>query len=186
MIENLLLSKNSVFTLEDIRGLWGTISSETFKQRIYRLTKKNDIKLIRIRKGVFIIEGKDYNSYECANKLNSPSYISFETVLFDEGLIFQRPSSILSSSLQTKKIIADLKIYNYRKIKKSVLLNNIGIEFKDNYYVATKERALLDYLYVNGISYFDNLRSIDFVKAKEIVLIYEDLNLEKQLKKLCN
>jgi hypothetical protein len=42
-------------------------------------------KLIRVRRGLYA-KDKDYNRFELATRINTPSYISFETVFTGSGL----------------------------------------------------------------------------------------------------
>ncbi len=70
-----------------------------------------------------------------------------------------------------------------------ILTNINGIKKEDNYFIATKERAVLDILYVNDNFYFDNLRSLDFKKAKSLISIYKGsgsryVNISKSLNDL--
>ena len=71
----------------------------------------------------------------------------------------------------------------FRKLKDIVLYNSKGVINKDNYSIATKERAFLDMIYLFPNYYFDNLRSIDWEKCKELVEIYNNKQLIKRLTK---
>lgn len=51
------------------------------------------------------------------------------------------------------------------------MTNSLGIQKKDNYYIASKERAFLDTIYLNQSYYFDNLSSIDWEKCFEMIII---------------
>jgi len=50
--------------------------------------------LIRLTRGVFA-KNKDYNPKELATSIYTPSYISFETVLREAGVIFQHYDTII-------------------------------------------------------------------------------------------
>jgi len=67
----------------------------------------------------------------------------------------------------------------FRKLKDSVLFNFAGIIIKDNYSVATTERAFLDMIYLFPNYYFDNLKSINWEKCDELVKIYNNKELIK-------
>jgi len=75
----------------------------------------------------------------------------------------------------------NLKI-RYRKLKDEVLLNKKGIVDKGTYFEASRERAFLDMLYLYPEYYFDNLRSIDWDKCEELVLVYKKKALITSLK----
>ena len=171
-MEKMLLEKRTIFST-NILGYYLDIDNyDTLKKRIYRLTKGN--KLTRLKRGLFYITLKDYSKYECANFLYPPSYVSFETVLQLSGFIFQPYTSIFSAAIRNKKYFVDNTKYIYRKIDKEILVNIKGIEKRKNYFIATPERAVLDMIYVNENFYFDNLRNLDFEKAKYLSSIYKD------------
>ncbi len=65
-----------------------------------------------------------------------------------------------------------------KKLKDDLLFNPEWIEVKNNYSIASKERAFLDTLYIFWETYFDNLDDIDFEKVKELMKIYNSRKLE--------
>ena len=138
--------------------------------------------MYHIRKGLYS-KDKNYNRAEMATKVYKPSYISFETVLQDEGVIFQNYKSIKVASYKTLSLVVDKQNINFRKIKDTTLLNHEGLIKHDGYYVASKERAILDTLYLDKRYHFDNLRNVDWNKIQRLVKIYENKNLEKEV---CN
>ena len=179
-LSNLLRSKNTVFTFKDVSLVWGEISAERAKKRIYRYVKSG--KLYAVRRGVYAKE-KNYDKVELAVKIYTPSYVSFETVLAKAGIIFQFYTQIFAASYLTREITADKQVYSYRKIKDSILTNNAGIERKNNYAIASAERAFLDVLYLNKDYHFDNLSPLDWDKVFEVLPIYKNKRMEKKAKK---
>jgi len=75
-----------------------------------------------------------------------------------------------------------MQAYTFKKIKDTILTNNAGVEDKNNYSVATKERAFLDTIYLNKDYHFDNLSSLDWDKIFEILLIYDNKRMTKNVK----
>jgi len=69
----------------------------------------------------------------------------------------------------------------FRKLKNIVLYNSTGIVNKDNFSIATVERAFLDMIYLFSNQYFDNLDKIDWEKCREIVKIYNNKQLVLRL-----
>ena len=47
--------------------------------------------------------------------------------------------------------------YIYRQLRPEILFDPNGVESKDGYFMATKERAISDMLYFNPKYYFDNI-----------------------------
>ncbi len=177
-LSEILRSKQTVFSFKDIALLWGS-SDSAARVRVNYYLKKGD--LYHIRRG-FYAKDEDYNRYELATKIYTPSYISFETVLRKEGLIFQHYSQIFVASYLTRQIAAEGQTYIYRKIKDAVLTNDIGIEHKANYYIASPERAFLDMIYLNKNYHFDNLSVLDWNKVFEILPGYSNKRMEKEIK----
>lgn len=167
----------TVFTFQEIALLFPEISNQSLKDKLSHAVKTH--KLLRLRKGIFAKES--FNHLELANKVYTPSYISLETVLKKEALIFQDYKTIFASSYLTRKLnVSGVDIY-YRKLKYEVLLNNFGIINEKNYTIASKERAFLDAIFFYKDYHFDNLTSLDWNKVKEMKKIYESKILESRV-----
>ena len=179
-LSKIYLSKNSVFTAKDIALLWQNTDFGLVKSRINYYVKRG--KLYHIRRGIYA-KDKSYNELELATKIYTPSYISLETVLAKEGVIFQYYKTIFVISYLTRRIKANGHEIQIRKIKNEVLVNSQGIIQKENYSIATKERAFLDALYLYKNYHFDNLDALDKNKVFDLVNIYKNKQLIKRVKK---
>jgi len=177
-ILQILRKNNSVFTFKDIALIWGETNPRNVQKKIYRYIKAG--KLYPIRRGIYA-KDKNYNKLELATKIYTPSYISFETVLAEKGVIFQHYSQIFVASYLSREIECDGQKYIFKKIKNSALTDGTGIETKDNFYAATAERAFLDAIYLYKDYHFDNLESINWDLCFKIVPIYKNNNLKKKL-----
>ena len=162
-------SKKTVFTFKGLVLLWGETNADFVKKKIYRYIKLD--KMNSIRKGIYS-KDKNYDRYELATKIYTPSYISFETVLGAAGVTFQLYGQIFVASYQTKEIECDEQKYSFHKIKDEILTNQAGIESRENYSIASPERAFLDVIYIYKDYHFDNLSSLDWVKVYGILPIY--------------
>lgn len=171
-------SKSTVFTAKDLALLWSETDTNLVKRRAYRYVKSG--KLHAVRRGIYT-KDKNYDRLELATKIYTPSYISMETVLAKEGIIFQHYSQIFVASYLTREITCDGEIYVFRKFRDSVLTNLAGIEKKEHYFIASKERAFLDMVYLHKNYHFDNLGSIDWEKCFAILSIYENKEMAKRL-----
>lgn len=171
-------SKNTVFTFKDISLIWGDVAADSVKAKINYYVKTG--KLYPIRRGIYA-KDENYNKFELATKIYTPSYISLETVLIKEGVIFQYYKDIFVVSYLARKIVCDNQTYNFRKVKDTILANTLGLERKENYYIAKKERAFLDMLYLYKDYHFDNLESIDWEVCFELLPVYGKKNLVKKL-----
>ena len=161
--------------------LWQDSGSSATRVRLSYYVKRGAIH--RLRKGIYA-KTMDYSKYELATRIFTPSYVSFETVLAKEGLIFQVYDSVYVASYTTREITIDKHVYSYKTIKNTVLMNSIGIENKNETSIATKERAFLDTLYINNDYHSDTLRSLDWDKVFQILPIYDNQRMTKKVKQL--
>src|SRR3990172_5430811 len=166
---DLMRSKNTIFTTKDVSLLWQESDVNFVRKKLYRYIKAG--KLYSVRKGVYA-KDKNYEKYELATKIFTPSYLSFETVLAKAGVVFQFYSQIFVASYLTRELVIDEQAYSLKKIKDPILTNRAGMEAKGNYFIASAERAFLDVVYLNKEYYFDNLSGIDWNKVMEILPIY--------------
>jgi hypothetical protein len=177
----ILKSNKTIFTSTDIAILWGETVTPATLVRINYYVQKGE--LIKLRKGIYA-KSKDYNRWELATRIFTPAYISFETVLAKEGLVFQLYEKIYVASYVTREITIDGQVYSLRKVKDSVLTNPMGVEHREETSIATKERAFLDTLYVYSDYHFDNLQGLDWEKVLEILPVYSNKRMEKAVKRL--
>jgi predicted transcriptional regulator of viral defense system len=138
-----------------------------------------------------------------ANTLYGPSCISFESALAFYGLIAERPQMITSLAIGDSKLFkTPVGNFQYRAIAPSkfkIGINYINLGKEVGYFIATREKALVDFVYrtsgirtLNQLSYylFEEMRidksmfgSFDFKKIKEIASLY-DKNSVKMLGEL--
>lgn len=179
-ITELYKSSKTVFTGKDLSLIWQETDPDALKSKIAYYIKQGD--LIRLSRGVFA-KDKNYNVKELAASIYKPSYISFETVLREKGVVFQHYESIfVAGPWPRTKTIDQTKIV-FKKLKEEVLFSPEGINHKDNYSVASLERAFLDTIYLSPQYYFDNLQSIDWDKCFHLVKIYHNKQLIKRLRR---
>ena len=109
----------------------------------------------RLVKGKYILSNSNISDFEKAGVILSPSYISLESALTFYGILPQFTYSITSVTTQkTRKYEIGGKEYEYAKIKKSLFSDYIK---KDNFLIATPEKALIDLIYLAS----KKLRKID-------------------------
>ncbi len=183
-MDNLLLklyqSPKTILTTKDIALIWQETDKYKLNNKIAYYAKRGN--LIRLRPGIFA-KTKDYDPKELGTSIYSPSYISFETVLRENGIIFQYYETIFLASYTRREIKCGGHTFSYRKLKDEVLYNQAGIASKNGYGIAGKERAFLDMIYLFPSYYFDNLNAIDWNKCLELVKIYKNKELSKRLNK---
>lgn len=168
-ILDIMRSSKTVFTFKDVVLLWGESDVNFVKKKINRYVRAG--KLNAIRRGVYS-KDKNYDKYELATKIYTPSYVSLETALGAAGITFQLYGQIFVVSYTTKEIECDGQRYSYKKIKDTILTNQTGIESRENYSIASPERAFLDVVYLHKDYHFDNLSVLNWEKVYEILPIY--------------
>jgi hypothetical protein len=178
-ISAILKSKKTVFTFKDISLLWGLTDRKSAVAGINYYVSTGD--LYRIRRGIYA-KDKDYDKVELASRIYTPAYVSFETVLARVGMIFQYYSQIFVASYLTRELIIDGQTYVYRKIKDTVLTDAAGVLNQDGTAVATKERALLDTIYINTDYHFDNLGALDWDRVFDILPLYNNKRMAKKVR----
>jgi len=180
LIAKLYQSSKTILTIKDLALIWQENDNNSLKSKTAYYVKQKD--LIRLTRGVFAKEN-NYNSKELATSIYTPSYISFETVLREAGIIFQHYDAIFVASKWPKTMVIDKDTLTFRKLKDAVLFNPVGIVNKDNFSIASSERAFLDMIYLFPNYYFDNLKAINWEKCDEIVKIYHNKQMIKRLNK---
>lgn len=180
LMAKLFGSKRTVFTSKDLAVIWGENRPSNLKAKVAYYVKEGA--LVRITRGIFSLsQGCDLK--ELAGKIYTPSYMSFETVLRESGVIFQHYESIFLAGKWTKTVVLNGQDFVFRKLKDIILYNPSGVLLDGNYNIATTERAFLDMLYLFPNYYFDNLRPINWKKCSNLLPLYRDKALLKRFKK---
>jgi len=177
-LEILLRSPRTVFSTKDAALLWGEEKEKVITNRLIKYVKAG--KLVRVRRGIYA-KDKNYNRFELATRIYTPSYISFETVLTHAGINFQYYGNIFVATYVTREIEVDGQNISFIRMKDYVLSETVGIEHKDGIAMATKERAFLDRIYVSKDYHFDNLTVLDWDKVFEILPAYNNKRMEKKV-----
>ncbi len=137
-----------VFSLSDIRK----VDPGFHRTRLTEWQTKGYI--LKLRRGHYMFSDLPLNErvlFIIANRLYHPSYISFEMALSHYGLIPEGVYSVTSASTQkTVNFKTPLAPFIYHKIKPSLFFGYcLEKEKGQNYKMASMEKALLDYLYLN-------------------------------------
>lgn len=154
LTKKLIESELILVSSKTLRDLFGVKSERTY-YRIVNDFIKNNV-LIILEKNKYCIAGKNVDTFEMANFLYQPSYVSLETALNYWGVLSQFPFEI--TSITSKKGISkkfDEKIYNYSHIA----LKYFGMfTKKNNMLIALPEKALFDQIYLAS----KGLKAINF------------------------
>ncbi len=178
-LDVLLRSPKTVFSTKDVALLWGEEAENAARVRLNSYVRTG--KLIRVHRGIYA-KDKNYDRFELATRIYTPSYISFETVLTRSGINFQHYDNIFVASYVTREITADNQKISFVRMKDYVLSNTTGIEHSGGYAIATKERAFLDRIYISKDYHFDHLDVLDWDKVFEMLPVYHNQRMEKKAK----
>lgn len=168
--ELLIKKPNRVFDTNDLALIWGYNNATKITDLVGYYCDEG--KLFRLKGGLYsTVENPD--ELEIAQKALVPSYVSFYTALRIHSVVFQWYETIFSASCIGRILEIKGRRYEYKKLKTSVFFNPVGVDQKDGYNLASRERAICDTLYLNPKAYFDNLNGVDIDKLKEISKIYK-------------
>ncbi len=174
----------SLFSLSDFARLFNINNRSTLYKRIQRLEKEGIIQ--KLIKGKYLFLFNPTNDWAIANYLYQPSYVSLESALSFYGMITGFPYKITSlTSKKPRTFYANQKEFQYSQISQRFFW---GYEKKENFLIAEKEKALLDYLYfsLKGLRSFDEnefeLRELDQKKLRLYAKLFKDDRLLKIIK----
>lgn len=183
--------KNLYFTVEDVANVLN-IKQSSARVMCSRYVKNGFF--IRLKNNFYILsENWDKFSREdflrISNYLQVPSYISYMTALMKYGVTTQVQRNYFEScSLKRTKVFNVKGIeFKYYKIRKDYYF---GFERKDNIFLATKEKAFIDalYLYCFGKYRIDfsslDLDKLDKEKIIEIIGVFPS-RTKKIVRKIC-
>lgn len=112
--------------------------------------------LIELRKGMYVINDlyfkEKISPLYLANQIYQPSYISLEYALSEYELIPERVNVITSiATRKTAYFKNDFGMFKYTKIKNNYFFGYQMIDINGQKVLySTREKALLDYLYINS------------------------------------
>jgi predicted transcriptional regulator of viral defense system len=169
--------KNTIFITKDMLRDVSNENEESLSKSILRWCKRGE--LLKLKNGLYITKetySKHINTDGfielIANKLRTPSYVSLEYALSKYGVITESVYTVTSITLKTKRTFNNLTgQYIYKSIKKS-LFNGYKLEkfLSNDYYIATKEKALFDYLYFKAQTLPEDISNLNIAEELRLNL----------------
>lgn len=165
---------------EDVLSTFGGSKAARHLQ-LNRWLKKG--KLMRLKRGIYTLPGErrrvQFSSQWLANTLYSPSYLSLEYALSWYDMLPERVTIITSvSRLKTAKFTNPLGTFVYHSIRRELFFGfeEVFDMFQKPVLMATREKALLDYVYFRDDWESDRkfieenirLQQIDALKPKKL------------------
>ena len=125
--------------------------------------------LIRAKRNIYILRDRwealgDADKFALANITQAPSYISLMTAMGYHGVTTQIQRNFIESIAlkRTKEIRVGEDTLRYVKVDKKLYF---GFIRKNNFFIATPEKALLDAVYLKSLGRYDfDITSVDFGK----------------------
>jgi predicted transcriptional regulator of viral defense system len=153
-----------IFTPLDLQRYF-RVNYETARKFISRGVKKG--LYLKLKKGLYASTGSSFNHYSVANRLYSPSYISFDTALSHYGIIPETVYPVTSAAVRnTRRFVVGGIEYTYQRLQKEFFTGYRPVKYQGEVVLlAEPEKALADFLY--------------FIDLQKRNLSYERLNLKR-------
>lgn len=160
------LDKKIYFTLDEVAELLKLSSASA---RVYCTRYVKSGYFIRVKRNLYITKNRHNNLtgkdlYRLANVIQVPSYVSLGTALGYYGVTTQIQQGLVESvavkrSIKYEVVAAE---FRYTMIKKDIYF---GFEKKGGFFVANKEKAFLDVLYLSSFGkYKFDFSAVDYGK----------------------
>ncbi len=157
-----------VFHTDDLARIWGINNRNTLLTSLKRYVESGLI--YRLYRGLYSI--KPVAELDPlllgAQAINSYCYLTGETILAKQGVIFQQIGYFTFVGKKTKRFKIGNYKYYCRQLKDGFLYNDIGIDKTGKFNLATPERAVADILYFNPRYHFDNPGAINWTEVNRI------------------
>jgi predicted transcriptional regulator of viral defense system len=160
------------FTCQDVANNFG-INPRSANVLCNRYVKNGSF--VRLKRNFYILNEKwktltEKDLYFLANILQVPSYISLSTALSYYQITTQLQQNFVESIAinRTLKLDIDSQVFSYTKIKRKLYFGFVKL---DNFFIATKEKAFLDAIYLVSFNKYElDFSAIDFAKLDKKII----------------
>jgi predicted transcriptional regulator of viral defense system len=180
-MERLYQTGRNIFKTSDIRQIWQEENPDALKSSIKYFADQG--RLFRVARGLYSLN-REYEPFDLAAKLISPSYVSLETALQYHGIVFQYAETITCFALYHRERLVGGRRYLYHAMANELFYNPTGIIQEKHYAIASAERAIADWVNLYGLTHFDNLRSVDAGQMRLLLPLYGKKTTQARLLKL--
>ena len=165
------IEKLIYFNKEQLKTIFPNSSENSLKRNLYRWNKEN--KILSLKGGLYMTKntferfGGDIPFREyIASVIKNPSYLSLDYVLRKYEVLTEATYGFTSVTLKTGDTFTNsLGTFSYRKLKKELFIGYFSSYFADNeYFIATKAKALFDWFYYKMPLLPGDLDKIDLVE----------------------
>ncbi|MBI4365791.1 MAG: hypothetical protein HY543_03130 [Deltaproteobacteria bacterium] len=135
--------KKDLFSWEEARVIAFATPPSTLKLQLHQWKQVGD--LVALKRGLYVFAGMQPPMAEIVSALYAPCYISLEYALNHYGLLPDIPFGVtLVTPKATRKFTTPLGQFSYQKLKKAAFFG-----FDPVTLLASSEKAMVDYLYLN-------------------------------------
>lgn len=160
-------------------------SPNTLNIKIKRALKHHE--LLQLKRGLYTTSTTYFNEPDkvrlnefLASRIYHPSYLSLESALGCYGLISKNTDLVTSITTKQTQIFKNhLGVFKYTNLKKSFYFGFEEQIFKGHkYQIATKSKALFDYLYLKSGLKWRNLKKLKYQLLEKSGIIWENFSKE--------
>lgn len=190
-VRGYLLEKDlTIFTPFQFKELF-EVSNSAAQKFIHQHTKKD--LFVKLRNGLYALKNEDISTFQVANKIYSPSYISLESALSYYNILPETTYGITSITAKPNREFIALNLsFTYSRIKKSCFCDYyLQTENNHSFLIAEPEKALVDYLYLVSLNKKALNQRLDISKLnKDKIKNWSDLfnssKLENLISNICS
>ncbi len=160
------------FTCQDVTNTF-SITPRSANVLCNRYVKNGSF--VRLKRNFYTLNDKwktlnENDLFFLANMLQVPSYISLSTALSYYQITTQLQQNIIESIAvnRTTKIEIGKQVFSYTKINRQLYFSFVKL---DNFFIATKEKAFLDAIYLVSFNKYElDFAAIDFAKLDKKII----------------
>ena len=144
--EELLKRNLRIFSGQEFRRIFQTSTQST---KYFLESQVLNGLFLRLKRGIYTLKTDLPSEEEIANAIYQPSYVSFEYALAYYNLIPEMVYTVTSATTKPTRLFDVSGIaYSYQTIKKEAFTGYFLRKTENkSYFIAEKEKALVDYLY---------------------------------------
>lgn len=185
LVENTLIRSNlSIVSIDDFSRIFN-LKPSSARSFLVRHSKTKDSPFSKLKRGLYALSLNPPTKFEIANKLYQPSYISFETALSHYNIIPETVYVVTSATpKRSKEFVVQNSVFKYHKIRKKIFFGYRPQKIKrKTIFIAEKEKALLDYIYLLSLKKQSFSERLDLSKINTERLGYFVNYFKKNIKK---
>ncbi|MBI5152482.1 hypothetical protein HZA39_03020 [Candidatus Peregrinibacteria bacterium] len=137
-------NKLTIFTISDLKILLNQYSREYLRLKLSRWKQKGYLN--SPKRGLYMFMDAEFDEFEIASKLITPSYVSLETALSHYSIIPDVSAEVSGvTTKNTRTFKTNSSIYKFYHIKQALFSNFVHL--REEIFIAEPQKAILDFFY---------------------------------------